>query len=155
MKIKSNWIKFIIKTFTSTCVAKILLKLGLLDQWLWEIMGLTNVNNLHIHEAVGSLCPVWSLVIFKLSSSSYIQFMKKNYTFFFSFRKQSWSLSCLNYMSLFEFLFALVALKGYVSFFLHLLLFLIVLLQAQSSFWWSLFAPSFKSLFQSLPTLLS
>jgi len=85
VKIKNSLTKFIIKTFTSTCVAEILPKLWLQDQRLWEIMGSTNVNNLHTHEVVGSLCPVWTPILSRLSSSSYIQSMKTNYTFSFFF----------------------------------------------------------------------
>ncbi len=105
MKIKCSQTKFIIKTFTSTCVVEILPKLGLQDQQLWDILSSINTN-LHAHEVVGSLW-VWTPILSISSSSSYIQSTKKNCTFFF-LRKWSWSLSCLSYTSLFEFLFALL-----------------------------------------------
>ncbi len=107
MKIKSSRTKFIIKTFTSTRVAKILPKLELQDQQLWDILSSTNTN-LHAHEVVGSLW-VWTPII-SISSSSYIQSTKNKIAHFFFFRKWSWSSSCLSCTSLLEFLFALLLL---------------------------------------------
>jgi hypothetical protein len=153
-KIKSSWM-FIIKTFTSTCVAKILPKLRLQDQRLWEILNSTNVNNLHAHE-VARIIWAWTLILSRSSSSSYTWSMKK-ITHVFSFilkaimvfivfklHKPFWvHVALIMFFSCSE--------RMCVNFSLHLILFpvMFLLLQIWKSFWWSLFTPSFKSLLHS------
>jgi hypothetical protein len=132
MKIKSSQTKFIIKTFTSTCVAKILPKLRLQDEQLWKILNSTNANNLHAHEVAKKFVNM-NPILSKSSSFSYIQSIKKITHFSCSFKRWSWSSSCLNYMSLFKLLFELFLLiscfeRLCVKFSLHLLLFSIVFL---------------------------
>jgi hypothetical protein len=111
---------------------------------------------LHAHEVVGSLW-VWTPII-SISSSSYIQSTKKKLHIFFSLESdhgllhawvaQAFLSSYLHYSSSF------FVLKGCVNLSFHLFFFLVMflLLQAQSSSWWSLFAPSFKSLLHYFPT---
>jgi hypothetical protein len=106
MKIRSSQIKFIIKTFTWACVAKILPKLRLQDQQLWDILSSTNTN-LHAHDVVGSLW-VWTPILSISLSSSYIQSRKRKFHIFFSSQKVIILNSCFHYSS------SSFALKGHV-----------------------------------------
>jgi hypothetical protein len=80
-------------------------------------MSSTNVTKLHRHET--TWCQrAWTHVLFRSSSSSYIWSMKKITNFLslsLSLKRWSWSSSCLNYMNLIEFLFALLLLFSFLN----------------------------------------
>lgn len=156
MKIKSSWTKFIIKTFISTCVAGMIPKLGLQDERLWKILSSTNINNSHAHEATKIL---WAWTPFCLDRHLLLIFnlQKKLHIFSCSFKRWSWSSSCLNYTSLFKFLFELFLFLScferlYMRLSRHLFLFSIVflLLQAWNIFLLSLFAPNLNNFLSQL-----
>jgi len=111
MKVKSIQTKFIIKNIHISICVWDFTKIRATRSIVMCDMSSTNANNLHAHEVARSLW-VWTPIVPKSSSSSYIQSMKKITLFFsfLSFRRQSWSSSCLSYMSLFEFVFVLLLL---------------------------------------------
>ncbi len=84
-------------------------KLGLRDQWLWAIMSSTNATKLHAHEVAQCLW-AWTLFCLDHHLPPTLDLRKNLLTFSLSFKRWSWSSSCLSYMSLFEFLFALLML---------------------------------------------